>query len=239
MLSITGFVFVNNMASGRKLGTRENRTIVSIKKEDGSHFVHVNMSLNAEHLMYLLEDLKGVVNYEEKVVLRFRYPRHDVLVMTDNFDTAKKFKEDLISLTKSLNLQIEELFPHGILSHFGCIVGCRTLQNMDVSILRMIALENCNLPYLPEGLGNLTISSLSLNGSKLNIPTSGSNTVWNWMTKRKISTSLNVLEMNAMGLERLPFEIIYLKRIRALSVSNNKLVSSIYRLTRILVFNTM
>jgi len=46
----------------------------------------------------------------------------------------------------------------------------------------MIALENCYLPNLPEGLENLAISSLSTSGIKLNIPTSGRNTVWNWMT---------------------------------------------------------
>ncbi|KAF0767941.1 leucine-rich repeat and death domain-containing protein 1-like [Aphis craccivora] len=217
------------MGSGRKFGSRKYRTVVLIEKQNGLYVVFVNMSTYEVQISYLLTDLKGVVSYDKKVVLKFQHPEHEMLVMTGDIDTAKKFKEDLISLAKSLNLHIEELFPHSILSHFGSIVGCHTLQNMDVSTLRIIALENCYLPNLPEGLGNLTISSLSLNGSKLNIPTCGINTVWNWMTKRKISTSLNVLEMNSMGLERLPFEIIYLKRIQALSVSNNKLVSSIYR----------
>jgi len=212
---------------------------ILIEKQDGLYVVFVKMSPDEIQLMYFLKDLKGVVNHDKKVMLQFQHPEHEMIVMTDDIDTAKKFKEDLISLTKSLNLHIEELFPHGILLQFGSIIGCHTLQNMDVSTLRIIALENCNLPNLPEGLGNLTISSLSLNGSKLYIPTSGSNTVWNWMTKRKISTSLNVLEINSMDLERLPFEIVYLKRIRILSVSNNKLVSSIYRQLVFWFFNTI
>lgn len=228
MLSITGYVFINNTASGRKFGSRVNHMTILIEKQDSKYVVFVNMSRDEKRLMYLLKDLKGVVNHDKKVMLKFQHPEHEVIVMTDDIDTAKKFKEDLISLAKNLNLHIEELFPHGILIQFGNIVGCRTLQNMDVSTLRIIALENCNLPNLPEGLGNLTISCLSLNGSKLYIPTSGSNTVWNWMTKRKISTSLNMLEINSMGLERLPSEIVYLKKIRILSVSNNKIVSSIY-----------
>lgn len=228
MLSITGFVFINNMASGFKFGMQKNRTFVLIEKQNGLYVMIVNISPNEEQLIYFLKDLTGLVNYEQNVMLQFRHPKHDVLIMNHDNDTAKKFKEDLISLTKSLNLHIEELFPQYIFSQFGSKVGCRTLQTMNISTLRMIALENCYLPNLPEELGNLTISSLSLNGSKLNIPTSGRHTVWNWMTKKKISTSLNVLEMNSMALDRLPFEIVYLKRIQALSVSNNKLVSSIY-----------
>lgn len=113
-----------------------------------------------------------------------------------------------------------------------------TMQNFDVTYLRTLVLENCYLPHLPEAIGNLTLSSISLNGSRINMSKYDQDLFWDWMTKHDISTSLVVLEMNSIGLTELPFEIIHLKRLRTLSVSNNKLVSSIYRLLHMLILNT-
>jgi len=160
--------------------------------------------------------------------------------MSDDADKMTNFLKDLRSLDKNLILNIGESFLANALKAFGYINNNpNTMQNFDPTHLRMIALENCNLPYLPEGIGNLTLSSLSLNGSRLNMSKYGQDLLWDWMTKDNISKSLNVLEMNSIGLNKLPFEIIHLKRLQTLSVSNNKLVSLIYLPLHILIFNTV
>jgi len=149
--------------------------------------------------------------------------------MSDDVDKMMKFLKDLRSLTKNLILNIGESFLANALKTFGLIDNNpNRMQNFNPTHLRMIALENCNLPHLPEGIGHLTLSSLSLNGSRLNMSKYGQDLFWDWMTKNNISTSLNVLEMNSIGLNKLPFEIIHLKRLQTLSVSNNRLVSLIY-----------
>jgi hypothetical protein len=103
--------------------------------------------------------------------------------------------------------------------------SCNTMYSFNVEHLRTVALENCDLSYLPAAIGNLPILSFSLNGSKLNMPNRGPNYVWDWMTKDNICRTLKEFKMNSIGLEKLPYEIIYLKNLHSLSVSNNALVS--------------
>ncbi|XP_060862424.1 leucine-rich repeat-containing protein 40-like [Metopolophium dirhodum] len=224
MTSISGFVFVNDMELGRKYGTRVNNTTLEIKDVDGTYTVFLKLFPNQLKSTYLLDDLDSVQSFEKKVVLKFLKPNHELLVMSDDVDKVMNFLKDLRSLAKNLILNIGESFLANALKTFGHINNNpNRMQNFNPTHLRMIALENCNLPHLPEGIGYLTLSSLSLNGSRLNMSKYGQDLFWDWMTKENISTSLNVLEMNSIGLNKLPFEIIHLKRLQTLSVSNNKL----------------
>jgi len=123
-----------------------------------------------------------------------------------------------------MNLNISESYHTDITKFIGKN-DFNTLFGLNIVYLRTVALENCDLSYLPAGIGNLPIVSLSLNGSKLNMPDRGGNYVWDWMTKDIICRTLNEFKMNSIGLKKLPFEIIHLKKLYSLSVSNNALVS--------------
>lgn len=90
MLSITWFIFVKNLASGHKFGTRKNRKIVVIENQDGLYVVFLRVSPNEVQTMYMLKDLKGVADHDKKVVLQFRPLKHDVIVMTDNIGKYSK-----------------------------------------------------------------------------------------------------------------------------------------------------
>jgi len=173
-------------------------------------------------------------------IMKFVKPKHGLVVMSDNADKLKSFirymKSPCISLKKNMDkpfsadiLKIVELINHD---------GYEALQEIDVTHLTKIFLENCYLPHLPEAIGDLTLTTISLNGSTINTSKNGLDLFWDWMTKHNISTSLNVLAMDSIGLDKLPFEIMHLKHLKVLTVSNNKLVSSMYRLLPILILNT-
>lgn len=226
MTSISGYIFLNDYDLGRKYGTRVNRTTLEIKDVGGTYTVLLKMFPNHLKYTYLLHHLDNVKAHEEKFVMKFSKPDHELLIMSDDVDNVMSFLKNLTSFTKNLNLNIGESFLADALKRFGNINKNPTkMQNFNAANLRMIALENCYLPHLPEGIGHLALSSLSLNNSRLNMSKYGQDLFWDWMTKDNISTSLNVLEMNSIGLNKLPFEMIYLKKLKRLSVSNNKLVS--------------
>lgn len=227
MISISGFVFLNDMDSGRKYGTRISHTTLEIKDIDGDYIIFLKLSPDHLESTYLLRDLDSVTSYEKKVVLKFEKPNHELLVMSDDANEIMCF---LYDISKNLKMNTGKSFLVNALKPFGHITDDHNkLKNFDVTHLRMLALENCYLPHLPEAIGNLTFSSISLNGSRINMSKYGQDLFWNWMTKHDISTSLVVFEINSIGLTELPFEIIHFKRLRTLSVSNNKLVSMIYR----------
>ncbi|XP_025201204.1 leucine-rich repeat and death domain-containing protein 1-like [Melanaphis sacchari] len=223
MISITGYVFLNDKTSERRYGTRVNHTIVEINDVNGTYTVFIKMSSNQVESSYMLENLDGVLYHEMKIVLLFREPSHELLILSDDVNRVKIFYKNLMSLAKSLNLKICKSFKTDIFNIFGIINSRDLFQNLKLNNLRTIALENCDLPYIPAELGNLKISSLSLNGSKLNMPDCGENFAWDWMTMDNISKTLNVLEINSIGLMKLPYEVMYLKNLRSLSVSNNNL----------------
>uniref|UniRef100_A0A2S2NHV2 Protein lap1 n=1 Tax=Schizaphis graminum TaxID=13262 RepID=A0A2S2NHV2_SCHGA len=222
MISITGYIFIDNMDSGRRYGTRVNHSIVEISNVNGKYTMFLMARPNQVEFKYKFHNLDGVIFFDKKIVLRFRKPKHEVLILTNDVDKVENFSKDLMCLTKSLNLNISESFQTDILKLFGN-KGCNALYGFNIEYLRTVALENCNLSYLPAGIGNLPIVSLSLNGSKLNMPDRGQNYVWDWMTKDIICRTLNEFEMNSIGLKKLPYEIIYLKNLHTLSVSNNAL----------------
>jgi len=227
MISISGCIFINDYDLGRKYGTRVNNTTLEIMDVDGTSIMFLKLFPNQLKYTYFLHDLDNVKAHEKKFVMKFLEPNHELLMMTDDADSVMNFLKNLRSFTKNLNLNIGESFLADATKPFGNFNDIPTsMQHFNAANLRMVALENCYLPHLPEGIGHLTLSSLSLNGSRLNMSKYGQDIFWDWMTKNNISTSLTVLEMNSIGLNKFPFEIIHLKHLQKLSVSNNKLVSS-------------
>lgn len=95
---------------------------------------------------------------------------------------------------------------------------------LNMKHLNRLILENCNLPTLPIDIGNLPIEYLSLTGSKLATTQIEQDTFWNWMSMNTISNTLDTLKMDSVDLKVLPFETLFLKNLRSLSVSNNSLV---------------
>lgn len=242
MTSISGYIFLNDYDLGRKYGTRVNRTTLEIKVVDGTYTVLLKMFPNHLKYTYLLHDLDNVKAHEEKFVMKFLKPNHELLIMTDDVDKVMSFLKNLKSFNKNLNLNIGESFLANALKPFGNINNNPTrMQNFKAANLRMIAQENCYLPHLPEGIGHLKLSSISQNNSRLNTSKYSQDLFWDWMTKHNISASLNVLEMNSISSNKLPSEMIYLKKLKRLSVPNNKLVSLsiIYLLLHILILNTV
>jgi len=217
------------MDTGRKFGTKKNHSTLEIKDVAGSYTLFLKKFADSLKSSCLISDLDSVMSHKKEIVLKFLKPNYEVLVMADDEDQVNIFLKDLRSLSENLILDIGKSFLDHALRSFGHIYDYNIMQTFDPTRLRMIALENCNLPHLPEGIGNLALSSLRLNDSRISMSINGQDLFWDWMTKHNISTSLTVLEMNRMGLNKLPFEIIHLKRLQTLSVIGNDLVSSIYR----------
>ncbi|XP_025208257.1 plant intracellular Ras-group-related LRR protein 5-like [Melanaphis sacchari] len=91
---------------------------------------------------------------------------------------------------------------------------------LSLKCLTVLLLAYCDLPRIPEEVGNLSIKYFSISGNAL--PTN-QDTIWNWMTKTTICETLLILEMDYIGLKRLPFEITFLRNLQKLSISHNSL----------------
>lgn len=98
----------------------------------------------------------------------------------------------------------------------------------DFYMLTHLALENVCLRFL-EGLDEMPhIWSLSLSGSELGKTRREKDKFWTWMSYKNIRKSLNILWMDNVGLEVVPFEMRNLTKLETLSMAHNKLVSLIY-----------
>jgi len=103
---------------------------------------------------------------------------------------------------------------------------------LNMNNLKKLVLDNCTVPMLPEQLGNLPIEYLDLsNITMLNTEESRLNRgkLWDWMCMDKIGATLKTLKMNKIGMNFLPFELLYLTELEVLSLANNNLVIFILR----------
>lgn len=100
MISISGFIFLNDKDSGRKYGTRINHTTLEIEDVDGVYIIFLKFSPDHLESTYLLRDLDSVISYEKKVVLKFVKPNHELLVMSDDTNEFMCFLKNMKSLFK-------------------------------------------------------------------------------------------------------------------------------------------
>lgn len=95
---------------------------------------------------------------------------------------------------------------------------------LNMKCLSTLVLEDCNSLVLPEDIGHLPIKNLNISGSEMPTSQHAQDCYWDWTSKPTISGTLTTLKMDTVSLTTLPFEILYLKNLQTLSVTNNKLV---------------
>lgn len=238
---ILGLVDIQNLdALTGQRNRRPVRSCVLSKQSDGNYFVSVKNALYPNSITYnvdQLEDLHCKFIKDGKLGLRFTQPNHLVLIHADDKLMIKMFLSQIqdILVGKSVMIGTRHM-PRKVppkrklMSRFNPISFEFVADNhFDKRILNMkhlnrLILENCNLPSLPIDIGNLPIECLSLTGSKLATTQFEQDTFWNWMSMKTISNTLDTLKMDSVDLKVLPFETLFLKNLRSLSVANNGLV---------------
>lgn len=211
---------------------------IAVMHKLGQHdvvFLINNKLRLSNRIMYKVKDIDGFYDSELNngwLAIRFLEPKHMIILYTQCLRERGRFWEWfvnplLISMRHIGGIVLDKAFNPKLSKFMGCEYFNR--KTMDIGCLSTIILEDVNLPSLPESLGHTPISYISLSRSTLGLSNGEPETFWNWMLKSTICDTLKVLELNSNNLEGLPFEIIFLKELTTLSVSKNKLVSSIMR----------
>jgi hypothetical protein len=229
------FAITKDLVTGECLHYPMN-SIVVLNKEDGDDVVFlVNCALRSTNrVKYKLKNIDGF--YGELLLngflaIRFTEPRHMIVMHTSCLRQRVLFLEWFLHpfLTCMYliydSLKMDDAFDPN-LAEFTSISRFNR-NNMNIGCLSTVILEGVDLSSVPADFGHTPVSYISLSGSNLGLSNYEPETFWDWMTKPTICKTLEVLEMNSNNLEKLPFEIIFLKNLTVLSVSDNKLVSSI------------
>lgn len=219
---------------------RPLRSCLLSKKVNGNYYVCVKNSMYPSCINYRMADLDQVHSKfaaEGKLSMRFKLPRHLVLVQADDVNALNMFLRQVRDIVNGKNVvigtrQMPKTVPakKDVSNRFDpSSAEFVAVDRFDRRILNMrhlnkLLLENCVLPNLPTQIGHLPIAYLSLSGSKLAASRYDQDTIWDWMSSDTITSTLTTLKMDSVGLLTLPFEISFLRKLQTLSVANNKLV---------------
>lgn len=240
-MCLIGYVTIQDLNLSVQNPSRPLRSVIQIafQKSTGAYLLCIKNSMHPTSVRYNIANLKSVHSKfvgEGKLTLLFNQPKHQIMLQTDDKPLLSIFLQQIRGLAtgKPVHIRSQPLLkkipPKKKKNNFDPTSRqFVALDRFDRRILNMyqltsLSLENCQISCLPMELGNLPISFLNLSGSTL--PSSGSDkdTLWNWMAADKISNSLIILKMDSIGLESVPFEMMFLQNLQELSLNKNSLV---------------
>lgn len=236
---LEGSVEIQDLSGLVKKG-RPLRSYVMTEMVNGSYYLCVKNSMYPNNIRYKLDDLDETHSRfvsEGKLSLRFSQPKHLVLLQGDDKNAVLELLTEIKKIVngEEVNLAKQQM-PKGvvvkkkILDMFNPesfeFIAIERFDNriLNMRNLRRLVLENCSLPFLPEQIGDLPIEYLSLAGSDITPSKQNCGTYWDWMTADTISDTLTSLKLDRLGLDSLPFELMFLKNLQVLSLGNNNLV---------------
>lgn len=232
---LTGMSIMTDWETNERL-TEAVRTIFRLSEEEETISVK-NQKFPRTAMSYMIADLEGIDSSqitECRMAICFKQPKHQFIINVYDDGVIDKpplqlnmFLENLkgIIAKKSINVRLNELYNPKFSSFI--TIDHFDKNNLNLDHLSSLVLENCVLSSISAQIGHLPISYLSLTGSTLGTSQLEQDTFWDWMSVDTIGETLNILEMNSVGLETLPYEIIFLRKLETLSIAYNKLVNLI------------
>ncbi|XP_060847500.1 uncharacterized protein LOC132927069 [Rhopalosiphum padi] len=170
---------------------------------------------------------------EGKLGLEFKKPKQLLTINTQYVTLLNMFYLEIKDILEGKKVYVETrrvpklvFSTKAVMNHFDPLaVEFVSVDRFDNRLLNMrnlttLTMKNCDLPTIPVEIGHLPIEYLDISGSKLPI---NQDTFWDWMSMTVICGTLATLRINSIGLTRLPFEIMFLKRLETLFATNNKL----------------
>lgn len=228
----TGFVIVYDLNEQKRL-IDSTRAMLKFEGDDDNvpdTLLQITSlpSLTLEDLKYEWSHLDGVYTervHDGKVVFRFDSPNHNVIFDALIRVELEFFLNHLFFVFQNSNRKIQ--LNNDFHIRFDDYMSAdRYVRNVtEIGHLSTLVLENCVIPSLARQIENSPISYLSLTGSTLGTTQTEKDAFWNWMSMDVICESLEILEMNSVHLNVLPFEIKFLTNLHTLSVAKNNLVS--------------
>lgn len=238
---ILGFIDIQDLNDqhGQKKG-RPLRSCLLSKKMNGHYYLCIKNSMHPNCITYKILDLAEVhtkcIN-EGKLGMRFKQPKHLVLLQADDKKMLHLFIRQIQDISNGKEVSIGARLMPKIVPPKKDNVNLYNPMNIEFSAvgyfdnrilnmrnLKKLVLDNCVLSTIPEQLGNLPITYLSLSGASLATTQYDQDTQWNWMSKNTIGNTLKTLKMDSNNLKALPFEMLYLKNLHTLSINKNHLV---------------
>lgn len=231
LAGLMGFIIIVDPSTGVRL-TESLRSIMFLDRHNpdvGDLMVVKNtVFLNSNSLKYKVNDLDGVyigLTNLARAAFRFKSASHLLVVQADDCSILFRFIRVLHGairekgLTDNLDKNFDPIFNQYMSPH--------SLDRNDLNIqsLNKLVLENIDLSTVPVNTSQLPISYLSLSGSQLG-DNHQQDDFWNWLMPT-MGETLTHLEMNSMGLTKIPYEIMYMNNLHTLSLATNKLVSSV------------
>lgn len=238
---ISGLVTVQDYGLPTAAQKRPLKSWLMTKKVGDAYVMSLKNTMYPAGIDYQIANLERVHNKfvsEGKLSLLFKQPKHMVAVKGDDVKMLKLFMNQLQSIVSGKDVKLvpvpmPKVMPPVRRSHGNYLDPMTTefvASNLfDQRILNMrhlnkLVLEECCLPRLPEQIGYLPIVYLSMSGSRLRSTQYDRDTFWDWMAVDKISRTMITLKMDSVGLQILPFEIMFLQNLQTLSVNKNRLV---------------
>lgn len=238
---ITCSVLVKDSVTGKRLDSENPyRAILKCLRENVTNELFMTLSgRRVTNNKYNVNMLKGVYRELEDegiLVFGFRKPGQDLMLITDVRDQAKSFVKSLFDEIVRSNIQVtlDKSYDPGINGYLG--LKCFDRNTLDLHNLNVLIMEYCVLPSLSGHINNLPLSLLSLTGSTLGSNQCERDVFWDWMCLGTIGETLQILEMNRVGLKSVPYEILNLKNLHTLSLAENQLVSLYIYLFNCLLF---
>lgn len=238
---LNGLISIQDLSVPGQAPIRPLRSSLLSKKVNGVYFLTIKNSMYPNCINYKVVDLEAIHTKfvkDGKATLRFKQPKHQILLNADDRNMLFMFLRQIQDIISGKDVKIgtrqipKKIPPKKEVNRFDPSVReFIATDRFDKRILNMrqlhsLILENCILPSLPENIGDLPISSLSISGSKLSTTSQYDQDIyWNWMSKITIGNTLTSLKMDSVNLKILPFEIMFLRKLQDLSLAKNKLVS--------------
>lgn len=244
---ITGRVKIQDLnfeRSGRNT-ERWLKSFILTKKVNNVYFVSVKNSMFPNCIDYKCSNIekmyfKFVV--EGKMGFLFKEPKCQLLLESDDKNLLMSFARQIRCILDGDNVVVSnrERMPKSLAAlrtsvtnifdpsskYFEATTNFIDTRILNMNNLQKLLLENVTVNTLPERIGDLPIVYLSLNNLKVSetATTYDRDSLWDWMSKDKIIHTLRVLKMDNIGLNKLPFELSFLKGVQILSVARNNLV---------------
>lgn len=230
-LKYAGFMIIVDLVTDARI-TKSMRLTMEIRRNR----LYCAMSQGQEigrytlrHSYYDLIDLNGMHLSKKfnKMTLRFPNAEHILFIVGDNRECLVSLKKDIKQAMRRLQCitNLEKGFNFDqYFDNYVCLNEFHRFSLLNESMLTSLILENVVINIVPVKPMDSRIALLSLSNSKLGLI---KDKFWDWLSTSGICKTLQILEINSMELESLPFEIMYMENLHTLSVVNNKLVSII------------